>query len=243
MNGDSLTRSNIERAIQDSFKIKGKSRTRDEDQTDVEEAGVEISGTATASQEVRELNDILRHEGFGPDKFLDFAPNGKWSVLNMNKIKVQWATRCQQTRIDGTVWNIVPGRWEGSAFLPNMLSSMVKVKMTPSTPVSGLGSEPGAGHVLIPHGICRTLTDIPLRGGGPSPSTSIPQLRFLGKTLECVSPRSLMCTSVNRQGIYINRKYRDKIELVSPPEDRTAMLREYRLDIYYKDELLSSQNI
>jgi hypothetical protein len=225
VNKDTLVQCNVEQAIQRTFNIKkpnilpGKS---------VIGSGVEISGFAVASQEARELNDIMRSEGHH-DGFYDFAPNCKWSVLNMNKIKVQWAARCSQVLIQNQIWNIVAGSWEEAVFIPDVLFDRIRVEIRP------IGKDilqSTVNYVLIPHATYHIQSDI---------SNMIPQIRFGKKQLECVQPKSIATVSVNRQGLYVNRKYREKTRLVALPPDHTyPLIPSYQLDIYYDDQLLDN---
>jgi hypothetical protein len=226
---ESLLRSNIERAIQRTFNIR---KLHDFGPAGIVGQGVEISGAAVASQEAQELNSLLLELAMDLAEPYHFPPNGKWSVLNMNKIKVQWANRCQQT-VDssGKVWNIIPGSWIGDVFSPDLLSRSVRVEIHPSAPPPSQKSS----CILIPHHIYHIQSDI---------NDLVPQVRFGKKQLECVNPKSIASISINRQGIYVNRKYRDKMELVRPADPLTYIkVDQYRLDIYYNDRILDSYDL
>lgn len=224
INKDSLTQFNVEQAIQRSFNIKKSSNFIDS----VLDDGIEISGYAIASQEAHTLNEIL-----GTEKHLTdvspyyFAPNGKWSVINFNKIKIRWADQCRQVQDDnGLIWNMVYGHWRNKTFIPNV-SKGVYVEFES---LDMLGSEPSDHNALLPHIIYRSNEDI---------GTLVPQVRFSNCLLECIRPLSLETISINRQGIYINRKFRDKIDLCDYNKDIPRMSR-FRLHIFYEKHLLSS---
>lgn len=226
---ESLTHVNVERAIQRTFNIKKRSLLDNRERSfanAIVGSGVEIGGIAIASQEAQELNDILKTEGHTFRYF--FAPNGRWSVLNINKIKVQWASRVQQIRKDARYWNIVPGHWsqDGKVFYPDMLSEHVQVMITPTKAAQAQAQ--AHGYILLPYKSYKICTDI---------SDLVPKVRFDQWELECVQPKSLSTISVNRQGIYINRKYREKTE--DAVENACYMeCPAYELSIYYQGQLI-----
>lgn len=243
----SLLKFNIERAIQSTFNIK-------KTHNFVDTAGVpktlvpdvlvpdvivpdafEISGIAVASQEAQELNNILFKEGHLTGQYY-FSPNGKWSVLYMNKIKIQWAERCKQTKDqNGKIWNIVPGSWQKDVFLPDLQAHAhahkVRVEIHPTVSQT---PDTGTLNILIPHHIYKLQTDI---------SNLVPQVRFDKKQLECVNPKSIANVSINRQGIYVNRKYRDKVDLVDLSDKKYTKVDHYRLNIYYNNQLIDSYEL
>jgi len=224
-NKDNLTQFNVEQAIQRSFNIKKSSNFID----NVSDDGIEISGYAIASQEAHTLNEILGAERHLTDVSpYYFAPNGKWSVINFNKIKIKWTDRCRQVQDDnGLIWNIVSGHWRNKTFIPNMLSKGVHIEFES---LDTLEPEPPDHNALLPHIIYRSNEDI---------GTLVPQVRFSNCLLECIRPLSLETVSINRQGIYINRKFRDKIDLCDYTKNMPRMSR-FRLHIYYENQLLSS---
>jgi hypothetical protein len=226
INKDNLTQFNIEQAIQRSFNIKKSSNIID----NVSNDGIEISGYAIASQEAHTLNEILGTERQLTDVSpYYFAPNGKWSVINFNKIKIRWADRCRQVQDDnGCIWNIVSGHWRDRIFIPDVLSNGVHIEFE-SLDMTEPEPEPSDHSVLLPHTIYRSNEDI---------STVVPQVRFSNCLLECIRPLSLETISINRQGIYINRKFRDKIDLCDCKN--IPRMARFRLRILYGKQLLSS---
>lgn len=226
INKDNLTQFNVEQAIQRSFNIKKSSNFIDT----VLDDGIEISGYAIASQETHTLNEILGTEGHLTDVSpYYFAPNGKWSVINFNKIKIIWADRCRQVQDDnGLIWNIVSGHWRNKTFIPNVLSKGVHVEFE-SLDMTETEPEPSEHNALLPHIIYRSNQDI---------SKLVPQVRFSNCLLECIRPLSLETVSINRQGIYINRKFRDKIDLCD--YKNIPRMAKFRLHIFYEKQLLSS---
>jgi len=226
----SHTQFNIEQAIQRSFNIKKPSHPSCQSLGEME-----ISGFAVASQEAHSLNDILKAEGHLDDVSpYYFAPNGKWSVINLPKIKIQWAARCRQVQVqdqddNGCIWNVVSGHWNDKIFIPDVLSPGVRVEIEPLEPPVSLDSK----NILLPYTIYRSSEDI---------SSLVPQVRFGSCLLECIRPLSLETVSINRQGIYINRKFRDKVELCDPKDLDTDMvcIDKFTLRIFYGKQLLSS---
>lgn len=227
---ESLIQSNVEKAIQQTFNInKGGPGGPAGPSCHLVDTGVEISGFAVVSQEARELNDIIKSMGCDYYGLYDFAPNGNWSVLNLNKIKVQWAVRCQQYRDNhGKIWNILPGSWASeSEFQPDMLSEHVKVIIT----VPGRQLNCDKGYALVPYENYTTQRNI---------AEIVPNIRFDKKQLDCIHPRSMGTVSINRRGIYINRKYREKIEIVDLQDQEYPRVSKGRIDIYYKGKLLET---
>ena len=163
-----------------------------------------------------------------------FAPHGKWSVINFNKIKVKWAKRCQQVKTDDGIWTVLEGTWKDQVFLPYLESDSIKVVIHPlSQSQSQSQSQSPEGRLLVPYQSYHQVTDI---------TAQVPQVRFERSLLECVNPKSIANISVNRQGIYVNRKYRDKIEL-SEGLATDQYLKHYRMEIYHDDQLIDSYTL
>lgn len=215
----------IEQAIQRSFNI---NKQLTESDPYCKGPGYEISGLAVASQEAQQLNDVLFDRGVRTGYYY-FSPHGKWSVINFNKIKIKWANRCQQIQNDDGIWTILEGEWKDGNFLPYIESDRVKVVIRP------LHRQQSEGRVLVPFQSFHHITDI---------SGQVPQVRFEKNTLECVSPKSIAVISVNRQGVYINRKYREKMELSTEPIQKSdQFLSHYQLEIYLDGQLLDSYTL
>lgn len=241
----SLTQKNIERAIRRNFNIKPRpcSSTRSEKGTSIDhviEDGVEISGLAIASQEASQLNEILKAEGHAYEPVYHFAPNGRWSLLNFNKIKVQWAEKCMQCEgSDGTdIFNIIKGKWKNGIFIPYLLSPKVYAEIIPTDKdqfqektvrISSSGED---AEIMIPHKVYKVQQDL-----------DDIKVRFERKTLECVNPRSIMTISVNRQGIYINRKFREKVNMINSLDNISTVVNHYTLNIYYEGVLLQTVSL
>lgn len=222
-----LCRLNIEKAIQRTFNIK-KRHIFDET---VINTGLEISGAALASQDAHELQEFAHSEGF-KDIVYNFVPNCRWSCINLNKIKVQWTERVQQVEQFGRLYNVVPGKWMDGTFYPDIVSRNVVVTICPD-PGPGTAHPDGSGYALLPFHTYDVVEDI---------SDLVPTLKFGRVTLECVQPRSLKSVSVNRQGIYINRKYRDKVEQTSIIPV-CSCVNNYELTIHYGDNILFQEKL
>lgn len=221
-----LCRLNIEKAIQRAFNIK-KRHIFDET---VINTGLEISGVALASQDAHELQEFAHSEGF-KEVVYDFVPNCRWSCINMNKIKVQWAERVQQAEQFGQLYNIIPGTWKDGKFHPCVASRNVTVTVAPCD--GSVVHPDGPGHIMLPfytHNVVENITDL------------VPTLKFGRVTLECVRPLSLKSVSVNRQGIYVNRKYRDKVEH-SGVLPVCPCVNAYELMIHYGDNILFQEKL
>lgn len=219
-----LCQHNIEKAIQGAFNI----RKRHIFDDSIINTGLEISGTALASQDAHELQEFAHREGF-KDIVYDFVPNCKWSCINMNKIKVQWAKRIQQVERNGKLYNIIPGKWDADIFHPEMASNNIIVTIKPVKPI-----EPAdPGYLMLPFHTYHVVEDI---------TDLVPVLKFGRITLDCVQPRSLKSVSINRQGIYINRKYRDKVEHTDTVPD-CQCVDNYELTIYYGNNILFQEEL
>jgi len=223
---DTIMQHNIEQAIQRTFNIKSKRCTTRWSRGTLTETGIEIGGIAVASQNCHELTEHLRSEGH--DYIYDFVPNGKWSCINFTKIKLHWARRAQQTAsgAGGATYNIIPGVWSNGSFYPDLLSKDVEVEIKPTTTPTSSPSN----YILLPVSVYRFHYDISNNG-------CVPALRFGRCELQCITPLSLFTVSINRQGIYINRKFREKADLITETVDYPKV-DQYELTIRYKGHVV-----
>jgi hypothetical protein len=237
-----LTQVNIEKAIQKTFNIKKRHIFCET----VINNGVEISGIAIASQDAHELQEFAHIEGF-KDLLYDFVPNCKWSCLNLNKIKIQWDARSQQKQINGQLYNIISGAWdENKEFIAFALSKKIKVTIVPE-PNLIPNIDTNIKHILVPYHTYQKINDI---------SDIVPSLKFGKIKLDCIDPKDLQLISINRQGIYINRKYRDKVDIIEEtipapavpdPQfkalDVPNLVDNYCLTIYYGDNIIFQETL
>jgi hypothetical protein len=225
---------NVERALQRSFHIRKPPSLGD----CVLKTGLEITGLAVASQDALELQELAHSKGFKDIKY-DFVPNCKWSCINFNKLKVQWAMKCQQTTIDGKQYNILPGAWseDGKIFNVDALSTNIDIVIQPilaSASDSDSDSD-SSSYILLPFHTYQVTKDI---------STLMPALKFGKKQLECINPKDLQSISINRQGIYVNRRHRDKIDEVTLDSKSVySVINAYNLCVYHNKSIIFHEDL
>lgn len=181
---------------------------------------VEWSHNCMVTQDWDELNEfIYANELNMPDekKPAYFEPHSKWSCIVLPKIKIRWTTRVKQIKLGSTLFNILEGKWDSSgAFLPNVAGADgISVKIYPYHASSQALKE---AIVLIPFKNYTSTQKIP--------ADSLPKLCIANENLECVYSTMYVNVSFNRQGLYINRKYREKTEYVNQsdlPTDYTII--------------------
>ena len=181
---------------------------------------VEWSHNCMVTQDWDELNEfIYTNELNMPDekKPAYFEPHSKWSCIVLPKIKIRWTTRVKQIKLGSTLFNILEGKWDSSgAFLPNVAGAdEISVKIYPYHASSQTLKE---SIVLIPFKNYTSTQQIP--------ADTLPKLCIANENLECVYSSMHVNVSFNRQGLYINRKYREKTEYVNQsdlPTDYTII--------------------
>ena len=222
---DKVQTSNIELAIQRAFNIKKYpiQEVRKEDN------GLEVNGFAIASQNATELNEVAIGYHIPP---YHFVANGKWSCINFNKIKVKWTEVCSQTDTPDGIYNILTGYWDSMSFYPDVMNDKTVVKITPTSTHAHARTRTRT----------RTKIMVPLATSYASKVIKVPKIRFNKNELESVEPKNISSVSVNRCGIYINRKYRDKTVMVDTPDD-SLKIDSYTMTIIYEDNVLFEQNI
>lgn len=223
---DVIQSTNIEHAIQNTFNIKRPNNLITTQNKDISESGIEVSGLSIASQHASELNDVI----IGCNVPLyHFVANGKWSCINFNKVKVNWKNSCTQTMVSGITYNIIIGHWKNGSFFPDMLDCKTIVKITPR-PVPEPEPE-SQTLILLPQQVYHTSHDI-----------KVPTIRFNKQELECIKPKNSYTISINRQGVYINRKYRNKTVMVEVPPNCKIIVT-YKLTITYDNHVLFDQEL
>jgi hypothetical protein len=186
---------------------------------------VEWSHNCMVTQDWDELNEfIYTNELNMPDekKPAYFEPHSKWSCIVLPKIKIRWTTRVKQIKLGSTLFNILEGKWDSSgAFLPNVASAdELAVKIYPYHASSPALKDTNSNEaiVLIPFKNYTSTQKIP--------DDTLPKLCIANENLECVYSTVYVNVSFNRQGLYINRKYREKTEYVNQsdlPTDYTII--------------------
>ena len=157
------------------------------------------------TQDWDELNEfIYMNELMIPDEKrpLYFTPQSNYGCLLLPKIKIRWAVRAKQIKLGQKLYNILEGTWNANgAFLPNLASTDVKVEITP---YHGKGDTVLCSTVLIPFKNYTTCCTV----------SGVPSFNIADDTVSCVHNTAYFNVSFNRQGMYINRKYREKVEQI-----------------------------
>jgi hypothetical protein len=134
------------------------------------------------------------------------------------KIKIRWATRAKQIKIGKIMYNILEGSWDGQgAFVPHLAAQPAddksKIKSLQIFPYHPTKSMSECSVILIPFkNYCCTQTDM-----------AAPEVSIANEPLKCVYSAVHYNVNFNRQGLYVNRKYRDKMEAEQMPENFTII--------------------
>lgn len=152
------------------------------------------------TQDWDELNEFIYSNELTLSPPIYFNPQSKWGGLFLPKIKLKWTNRAKQVSIGCQIYNVFQGTWDSGTFTINGTSMAI----SPYFP-----SEIESNIVLIPLKTYKVTNIIP--------GTDLP-LKIGNETLECVYAAMHCAVNFNRQGLYINRKFRDKIELVQLSE-------------------------
>lgn len=136
------------------------------------------------------------------NRLVYFDPEHYWAYIRIPKLKLKWGSPVSQTKIGVRTYSILSGTWNNGNFLPGVEAG-TSCELVPSVPVP---KEQQVGTVLVPHGNIISVVD------DPDPGFKIPDLPSLN--LKCKYAITYYNININRNGIYINRKYRDVQQLV-----------------------------
>lgn len=217
-----LTRHNIETSLNTTFKIEPKSRT---DTPHVRESGLELGGICHVSQNDAELTQIVQQLGFMGEAY-NFVQNARWSCANLDKIKILWKEQVSQCIMHNNVYHIISGRLVRKHGRDMFRADTLHPDITVDFISDGLTN---TNKLLVPQEEYHITTDI---------SDTVPNIKFMGAALQCVEPKNLLHISINRQGVYINRKFRTNKVVVDTPKDACVVSFPYTLKITYKGEQL-----
>lgn len=183
---------------------------------EVKDTGLELSHLCIVTQHWDELNefiytnDIQLPESKKPPYF---DPYSKWSCILLPKVKIRWETKAKQVKIGQQLYHMITGAWdESGAFIPSIQAQPVKdapvVKIYPY-----FCEENKPKTVLIPFKSYKKtsllLTEEELK------AQMIPTITIAKEQIDCVYAAVHYHVSFNRQGIYINRKFRETTEEIS----------------------------
>lgn len=131
-----------------------------------------------------------------------FDPTAQWAYIRLPKLKLRWKDnmRVSQVEMGKRMYNVINVTWrDNKMYLPVEDGTSCEITtryiLTPEQQVET---------VLLPYGtldITKTDED--------------PQIKVSGHTLTCKYPLTHYSVCFNRQGIYVNRKYRDKTEYIA----------------------------
>lgn len=155
------------------------------------------------------MNELAIPEDKRP---LYFPPQSNYGCILLPKIKIRWAFRAKQIKLGQKLYNVLEGNWTAQgAFVPKIAAGdSVVVKLIPyhGGDISS-GSRAGPAVVLIPF---KNYTACGDRGAAPE------TFSIADDKVSCVYNAVYYNVSFNRQGMYINRKYRDKVEQIVPEQ-------------------------
>jgi hypothetical protein len=167
-----------------------------------------------------------------------FDPHSKWSCMLLPKVKIRWFSRVKQVKILNTLYNVIEGTWNASGeFCPKMSSdtadgeAVIKI-----LPYFGVREPMVSTCVLIPfkdYSVTHLIRETAEEEG----KSLLPTLTVADETLECVYAAMHFNISFNRQGLYINRKYRDKTEQINMLDlpANTIIIEPAVIDISFKN--------
>uniref|UniRef100_A0A6C0J9Z7 Uncharacterized protein n=1 Tax=viral metagenome TaxID=1070528 RepID=A0A6C0J9Z7_9ZZZZ len=137
------------------------------------------------------------------NKPIYFEPSAQWSYIRLPKLKIKWAKRINQVKIGLRSYNVLHGTWDNGSFYPDIESGSQKIEIIPinNNNISECNT------VLIPYySIDKTIKD-------PELDITVSKQKF-----KCIYPSTHYNISFNRQGLYINKKYRDKQDIINITE-------------------------
>lgn len=134
-------------------------------------------------------------------KAVYFDPDQFWSFIRIPKIKLKWKNEVEQVKIGVKTYNILTGHWHDGNFIPSMENGECVI-----IPSVRIAQEHQVSTVLIPYGVDITYQDEP-----PGPEFEI-------EDVTCKYGITYYNISINRYGIYINRKYREIQHLIQLSE-------------------------
>jgi hypothetical protein len=179
-----------------------------------QDANIEWSHNCMVTQDWDELNEFIytNELTLAEDKKpLYFDPHAKWGCLFLPKIKIRWASRIKQIKLGHTIFNMLEGKWDSKgAFNINIINDRADGITIKIYPYHGTDTQAGSASIcLIPfkNYICTQII-----------TNMVPELCIVKEKLECVYAAIHVNVSFNRQGLYINRKYREKTEYLNPAD-------------------------
>lgn len=135
-------------------------------------------------------------------KMIYFNPSSQWCYLLIPKFKIKWqGGKTLQVNIGNRIYNVLKGSWKVNVFYPKMENNEHTIKIIPVSSSETTNDTTNAT-VLIPYNTYH-YTDTYID----------PEMKIDSKNFKCIYPYVHYGLSFNRQGIYLNRKFRDKIEL------------------------------
>jgi len=154
------------------------------------------------SQYSDELNQYLKEEGFDYT-VSEFNPDGKWSCLHMHKIKAKWLKPCKQKLINNQVYNIVPvKRISDNTYKISCIDYDMILKN--NTVVTG-------ETILLP---CKEYFIV------NKINERMEDLQICDMAVKQNDIYDIYHIAVTRQGLYVNKKFRSKKEIITDDINR-----------------------
>ena len=208
-------------------------------ETGLQSANFEWSHQCLVTQDWDELNEfIYTNELSIPEhkKPLYFDPHAKWSCMLLPKVKIRWFSRVKQVKVQNALYNVIEGSWNATGeFCPKMSTDAADGEpIVKILPYFATAESSSSSYVLIPfkdYSVTHLITEI------AEETKLLPTLTVANETLECVYAAMHFNISFNRQGLYINRKYRDKTEQISQQDlpDNAIIIEPAVINISFKN--------
>lgn len=168
------------------------------------------------TQDIDDIHEFIYklNLSIGVDVSLNyFSPQGKLAYFFLPKIKLHWKEKVQQVRVGTELYNIISDfKWDDKYQMFKIENLDVKMKMKCKE-----SSQPKTINIkalLVPCKLyTRTIVD-----------NDAPKVKILNKKMQYEYSYLHFEFIMNRQGIYVNRKYRDKYDIVDDFDTKDCMI-------------------
>jgi hypothetical protein len=168
------------------------------------------------TQEWDELNEYIYTRDLRLTLPMPFLATGRWACLHVPKLRLRWKKRAPAVNVHNDRYILVSGAWRqqerssddnGWQFYPDLEDSAAELA------ISGWPRDQyvaGAGQVLLPAQARLSVTELPR-------ADLDKRIRPL-TDCRCQYAVEYQHWSFNRQGLYLNRKYRPSLDLTEITE-------------------------
>jgi hypothetical protein len=133
-----------------------------------------------------------------PESLSYFDPHSQWCAVVIPKFKIRWRDRLHTIRLGILDYHIIPGICKGTKFYPYVEDDnwglCIELPECHESPEAILVEAEKSIHINM--------------------SIPPPTVMVADHIMNCVYSRALLNVSINRQGFYVNRKYRNKVTMV-----------------------------